>query len=588
MLQYTSGSTGDPRGVMLTHANLLHNSRGHPPRLGASRGRRRRVLAAALPRHGADRRDRAAGVRGVARGAHGAGHLPPASDALARGDGALSRDDERRARTSPTTSAWSARRKPSARRSTCRRGERRSTAPSRCAPTPSRGSRRRSPSSGLRRERHPAVLRARREHAVRLGRAGGAAADDRASRVAARWRRGGCVAPSRARSRRCSSRPASRHASTTCASSIPIRSSTRASTTRSARSGSRARASRRATGAVRRRPTATFGARARRVRARPSFAPATSASLRDGQLFVTGRLKDLIILRGRNYYPHDIELAAERSHAESAFGLLGRVLRRRRARRAARAGARGVAPSRAGRRRRAVPCGAHRARVERRRRADGDRAAAPEHDPAHLEREDPARRLSRRRSSTDRSTWSAGGAVQRQRALVDAERTRSNEFLRAWVRDELQIEPVAAATRNAARRPRPRLARRDATRSSRSRDGSAGTSSWRELWEPADRRCARAPSRLARRRGRRPRDGRRRVASVPRSVRRAGSSTDVAQWPEYRALRQRLDLLDEQGIESPFFQVHEGVTGSHASIGGRRVRQLRQLQLSRAVGRSRT
>ncbi|HEY2026004.1 MAG TPA: fatty acyl-AMP ligase, partial [Gemmatimonadaceae bacterium] len=26
MLQYTSGSTGDPRGVMLTHANLLHNS----------------------------------------------------------------------------------------------------------------------------------------------------------------------------------------------------------------------------------------------------------------------------------------------------------------------------------------------------------------------------------------------------------------------------------------------------------------------------------------------------------------------------------------------------------------------------------
>jgi acyl-CoA synthetase (AMP-forming)/AMP-acid ligase II len=26
MLQYTSGSTGDPRGVMLAHANLLHNS----------------------------------------------------------------------------------------------------------------------------------------------------------------------------------------------------------------------------------------------------------------------------------------------------------------------------------------------------------------------------------------------------------------------------------------------------------------------------------------------------------------------------------------------------------------------------------
>src|SRR5207244_11789232 len=37
--------------------------------------------------------------------------------------------------------------------------------------------------------------------------------------------------------------------------------------------------------------------------------------LDDGQLFVTGRLKDLIILGGRNYYPQDLELAAERSHS---------------------------------------------------------------------------------------------------------------------------------------------------------------------------------------------------------------------------------------------------------------------------------
>jgi amino acid adenylation domain-containing protein len=35
----------------------------------------------------------------------------------------------------------------------------------------------------------------------------------------------------------------------------------------------------------------------------------------DGELFVTGRLKDLIILRGRNHYPQDIELTVERSHA---------------------------------------------------------------------------------------------------------------------------------------------------------------------------------------------------------------------------------------------------------------------------------
>jgi amino acid adenylation domain-containing protein len=36
--------------------------------------------------------------------------------------------------------------------------------------------------------------------------------------------------------------------------------------------------------------------------------------LKGGELFVTGRLKDLIIIRGRNYYPQDIELTVEKSH----------------------------------------------------------------------------------------------------------------------------------------------------------------------------------------------------------------------------------------------------------------------------------
>src|SRR6185369_3048198 len=36
--------------------------------------------------------------------------------------------------------------------------------------------------------------------------------------------------------------------------------------------------------------------------------------VRDGELVVTGRLKDLIILRGRNLYPQDVELTAEQAH----------------------------------------------------------------------------------------------------------------------------------------------------------------------------------------------------------------------------------------------------------------------------------
>ena len=36
--------------------------------------------------------------------------------------------------------------------------------------------------------------------------------------------------------------------------------------------------------------------------------------LRDGQLFVTGRLKDVIVIRGRNFYPEDIEHAVDGAH----------------------------------------------------------------------------------------------------------------------------------------------------------------------------------------------------------------------------------------------------------------------------------
>jgi amino acid adenylation domain-containing protein len=35
----------------------------------------------------------------------------------------------------------------------------------------------------------------------------------------------------------------------------------------------------------------------------------------EGELLITGRIKDLIIVRGRNYYPQDLELTAERTHA---------------------------------------------------------------------------------------------------------------------------------------------------------------------------------------------------------------------------------------------------------------------------------
>ncbi len=42
--------------------------------------------------------------------------------------------------------------------------------------------------------------------------------------------------------------------------------------------------------------------------------------LKDKQVFVTGRLKDLVIIHGRNLYPQDIELTVEQSHASLKSG----------------------------------------------------------------------------------------------------------------------------------------------------------------------------------------------------------------------------------------------------------------------------
>lgn len=60
---------------------------------------------------------------------------------------------------------------------------------------------------------------------------------------------------------------------------------------------------------------ATFGARLADSGEGPFLRTGDLGFLRNGQLFIAGRRKDLIIVDGRNHYPQDIELTVEQSHA---------------------------------------------------------------------------------------------------------------------------------------------------------------------------------------------------------------------------------------------------------------------------------
>ncbi len=59
---------------------------------------------------------------------------------------------------------------------------------------------------------------------------------------------------------------------------------------------------------------ATFHARLADANEKTYLRTGDLGFVRRGELFVTGRVKDLIIIRGRNLYPHDLELAVEQCH----------------------------------------------------------------------------------------------------------------------------------------------------------------------------------------------------------------------------------------------------------------------------------
>jgi acyl-CoA synthetase (AMP-forming)/AMP-acid ligase II len=58
----------------------------------------------------------------------------------------------------------------------------------------------------------------------------------------------------------------------------------------------------------------TFGARIEGTNEGPFLRTGDLGFMHNDHLYVTGRLKDLVIVRGRNYYPQDVELTVEKTH----------------------------------------------------------------------------------------------------------------------------------------------------------------------------------------------------------------------------------------------------------------------------------
>jgi acyl-CoA synthetase (AMP-forming)/AMP-acid ligase II len=64
----------------------------------------------------------------------------------------------------------------------------------------------------------------------------------------------------------------------------------------------------------------TFGAHISASNEGPFLRTGDLGCFRGGELFITGRLKDVIIIRGRNHYPQDIEATVENSHPRMRRG----------------------------------------------------------------------------------------------------------------------------------------------------------------------------------------------------------------------------------------------------------------------------
>jgi 8-amino-7-oxononanoate synthase len=288
----------------------------------------------------------------------------------------------------------------------------------------------------------------------------------------------------------------------------------------------------------------------------------------DGQLFVTGRLKDLIILAGRNYYPHDLELAAERSHPSlrpghsAAFSMDGASRERLIL---------------------ALEVTRHHPEAENEAVFSAVRRALAERegvlpDVIVLVKQNGIPRTSsgkvQRRATRAMLLDGSLDVVARSDERIDdveavfgpgTRRGASLEaWLRRWVADELQLDVRVVDTTASIREYG--LDSVAAVRLVTELEHVLGhrvdvSLLWRE---PTIQSLARALD--VGEHGATPADG---VEPIGRREERLVSPLSAAEFPEHRLLLSRLEELERYGLENPYFRVHEGSSGNTARIGAR-------------------
>ncbi len=308
----------------------------------------------------------------------------------------------------------------------------------------------------------------------------------------------------------------------------------------------------------------TFAARLRGEGSRRFLRTGDLGALVDGHLVVTGRLKDLIVLDGKNYYPNDLELAAERSHAglrpghAVAFTVDGDgrerlVLAVEVSRHhdpahndAAIAAVRGAVATQCGvlpdyvvlLRQNALPLTSS-GKVQR-------RATREAYLAGQLEVEASANGAGHAGGAQSGARTNGSGAAALSREAMLA-------WIRAWAADELQMKAAELDARRSLRDygVDSLMAVRFVVALETQLGMRIDTS---VLWE------ADSIESLARE-----------LAAGARTAAHNGNGAAVPtdEFPEFDGLRGRFEELESLGLRNPYFVAHEGTTSNIARIGGR-------------------